>query len=177
MGSEMCIRDSSWGVRYGVGAPTTDLQPPVDDPNASYQFFWTPSLMERGDGTTYGIFMVMNHFRRTGTDHKEICGTVEYPDGTVERMVGIDPELRYDPRNRRLQGGRVHCTMADGTTRTLLVEVVSDTGFHLGAGLYFGFDGHHHGAWRGEMHIDGERIDDCSPVSYTHLTLPTNREV
>jgi hypothetical protein len=23
--------------------------------------------------------------------------------------------------------------------------VLSDTGFHLGAGLYFGFDGHYHG--------------------------------
>ena len=33
----------------------------------------------------------------------------------------------------------------------LEVEVVSDTGFHLGAGLYFGFDGHHHGEWRGEL--------------------------
>ena len=40
--------------------------------------------------------------------------------------------------------------------------MVSDTGFHLGAGLYFGFDGHHHGEWRGELHVDGERIDDCS---------------
>ena len=149
------------------GAFATALEPRYDVNRrlfrmAAYQFFWTPSLMERGDGTTYGILIVMNHFCRTGTDHKEICGTVEYPDGTVERMVGIDPELRYDPRNRRLQGGRCIALMADGTTRTLLVEVVSDTGFHLGAGLYFGFDGHHHGAWRGEMHIDGERIDDCS---------------
>jgi hypothetical protein len=23
-------------------------------------------------------------------------------------------------------------------------------------------DGHHHGEWRGELHVDGERIDDCS---------------
>ena len=38
---------------------------------------------------------------------------------------------------------------------------MSDTGFHLGAGLYFGFDGHHHGEWRGELHVDGERIADC----------------
>ena len=52
--------------------------------------------------------------------------------------------------------------MEDGSTRTLEVEVVSDTGFHLGTGLYFGFDGHHHGEWRGELHADGERIADCS---------------
>ena len=52
--------------------------------------------------------------------------------------------------------------MADGSARTLQVEVVSDTGFHLGTGLYFGFDGHHHGEWRGELHVDGERIADCT---------------
>lgn len=31
----------------------------------------------------------------------------------------------------------------------------------LGAGLDFGFDGHHHGEWRGPLHIDGEYIADC----------------
>ena len=39
---------------------------------------------------------------------------------------------------------------------------MGDTGFHLGAGLYFGFDGHHHGEWRGELHVDGEHIADCT---------------
>ena len=34
--------------------------------------------------------------------------------------------------------------------------------FHLGAGLYFGFDGHHHGEWRGEYHEDGEYFADCT---------------
>ena len=38
---------------------------------------------------------------------------------------------------------------------------LSDTGVQLGAGLYFGFDGHHHGEFRGELHVDGERIADC----------------
>ena len=40
--------------------------------------------------------------------------------------------------------------------------MVSDTGFHLGAGLYFGLDGHHHGEWRGDLHVDGEHIPDCA---------------
>jgi len=155
-------RDHSWGVRYGVGADRTDLEPAAEDPNGSYHFFWTPSLLERPDGAPYGVFMVMNHFRRTGIDSKATWGMIEHPDGSVERMVDIVPELAYDPVNRRLRGGRVHCTMADGSTRTLQVEVVSDTGFHLGTGLYFGFDGHHHGEWRGDLHVEGERIDDCS---------------
>ena len=38
---------------------------------------------------------------------------------------------------------------------------MGDTGVHLGAGLYFGLDGHHHGEFRGELHVDGERIADC----------------
>jgi len=27
------------------------------------------------------------------------------------------------------------------------------TGFHLGTGLYFGFDGARHGQWRGALHV------------------------
>ena len=49
-----------------------------------------------------------------------------------------------------------------GASRTLQIETVSDTGFHLGAGLYFGFDGHHHGEWRGELAVDGEHIANCA---------------
>ena len=31
-----------------------------------------------------------------------------------------------------------------------------------GTGLYFGWNGHHHGEWRGALHVEGERIADCS---------------
>lgn len=156
-------RDHSWGVRYGIGQEVQGLQPrPEPSPDDTYHFFWTPSYLERPDGSPYGIFMVMNHFRRPSFDQKSTFGVIEHPDGRVEQMVDIVPELTYDPVNRRLRGGRVHCTMRDGSTRTLEVEVVSDTGFHLGTGLYFGFDGHHHGDWRGVLHVEGERIDDCS---------------
>jgi hypothetical protein len=106
--------------------------------------------------------MVFSHSTRTGLDVKETFGRIEHPDGRQEAMVDITPELSYDPVNRRLRGGKVHCRMRDGSSRTLLVEVVSDTGFHLGMGLYFGFDGHFHGEWRGAEHVDGERISDCS---------------
>jgi hypothetical protein len=153
-------RDHSWGVRYGIGQPLADVEP--REAIGNYHFFWTPSYLERPDGSAYGIFMVFNHFRRPGSEHRQMWGLIEHPDGRVENMVEIVPELTYDPANRRLLGGKVHCTMEDGTTRTLGVEVVSDTGFHLGTGLYFGFDGHHHGEWRGALHMDGERIDDCS---------------
>src|SRR3954453_15233773 len=155
-------RDHSWGVRYGIGQPRTDVEPQTDDPNAAFHFFWTPSYLERPDGTSYGLFMVFQHQRGTGYDTKLTWGMVEHPDGRVERMTDIVPELAYHPVNRRMLGGRVHCTMADGSLRTLQVDVLGDTGFHLGSGLYFGFDGHHHGDWRGALHVDGERIADCS---------------
>lgn len=54
--------------------------------------------------------------------------------------------------------------MADGSLRPLMIETLSDTGFHLGAGLYFRFDGNCHGGWRGKLHADGERILDCTTL-------------
>ena len=56
----------------------------------------------------------------------------------------------------------IRATTGDGVTRELAIEVLDDTGIQLGAGLYFGFDGHHHGEWRGEHHVDGEHIADCT---------------
>ena len=49
----------------------------------------------------------------------------------------------------------------------LALEAIGDTGFHLGAGLYFGWQGHHHGEWRGELVVDGERLADCSDPDLT----------
>jgi hypothetical protein len=63
-----------------------------------------------------------------------------HPEG---RAIGVDEAVvvaSSDPVVR-LGGGQVHCTTDDRTTRTPQVEVLSDTGFHLGAGLYFGFEG------------------------------------
>ena len=74
----------------------------------------------------------------------------------------MDPDLRYDTKNRRILGGTLNFTMADGSSRPVTVEAIGDTGIHLGVGLYFGFDGHHHGEWRGALHVDGEHIPDCT---------------
>ena len=84
------------------------------------------------------------------------------PTAGSSRGRDLEPELQFDPVNRRLLGGHIAATTSDGTTRVLEIDVVSETGFHLGAGLYFGFDGHHHGEWRGDLNIDGERIENCA---------------
>ena len=156
-------RDHSWGVRYDVGLPPQDLEPGDPLAGLSFRMIWSPIAMERPDGSRYGLFLHYQIFQGPGFVHKHVVmGGVESPDGGHVPFVDIEPELGFDPVTRRLRGGRIHAAAADGSVRTLGVEVVSDTGFHLGAGLYFGFDGHHHGEWRGDLVVDGERIADCT---------------
>lgn len=158
----VATRDHSWGVRYDVGVPPTDVDPTDPLEGLSFLMFWCPSLLHTADGSPYGLFFHLIEVSAPGFVHAQAIGGFEYPDGTVQAIVAINPEVGFDPDNRRLLGGRVHFTMADGSTRTIGMEVVGDTGFHLGAGLYFGFDGHHHGEWRGALHVDGEHLPDCS---------------
>lgn len=156
-------RYHSWGVRYDVGLPPQDLEPGDPLAGLSFRMIWSPIAMERPDGSRYGLFLHYQIFQGPGFVHKHVVmGGVESPDGGHVPFVDIEPELGFDPVTRRLRGGRIHAAAADGSVRTLGVEVVSDTGFHLGAGLYFGFDGHHHGEWRGDLVVDGERIADCT---------------
>lgn len=156
-------RDHSWGVRYDVGVPPSDIEGAGAEipPGVGFMMLWSPVLMERPDGSRYGLHLHMTHFTMAGFDQKRVMSAVEHADGTREEIHGLVPNLQFNPNNRRLQGGTIEATMADGTRRPLHVEVLSDTGVHLGAGLYFGFDGHHHGEFRGELHVDGEYIADC----------------
>ncbi len=155
-------RDHSWGVRYDVGTPPTDVDPfdPVSE--MDFQMIWCPVLMEEPDGSRWGLFLHVVDLEGFGHTQHTVTGAIEHPDGTVERIADIRPDLAYDRTNRRLLGGEVHVTMEDGTKRHFGLEVPTATGFHLGAGLYFGWQGHHHGEWRGELHVDGERLLDCT---------------
>ncbi|MFB8007125.1 hypothetical protein [Nocardia sp. NPDC056000] len=156
-------RDHSWGVRYDVGQPRPDVQAMELPPEVSFRMIWAPALLERPDGSRYGIHLHYQIVEVTGYSSKTVMGGLQYPDGRTVRWRDLTPELRFDPDNRRLLGGRVHATDVEGGTRTLEIEVVSDTGFHLGAGLYHGFEGRYHGEWQGPgTHLDGEWIADCS---------------
>jgi hypothetical protein len=156
-------RDHSWGVRVPqVGAPLVDLEPTRPLDGVLFQLIWCPVLMRRSDGVPYGLHLHYQISQAVGFVHKRVEGAIEHPDGRRDQIVDLVPALDFDPRNRRLRGGTVDATLADGTTRRLRLEAVSETGFHLGAGLYFGFDGHHHGEWRGKLHVDGERIANCA---------------
>jgi hypothetical protein len=154
-------RDHSWGTRFDVGLPQADVEQVDALAGVSFRMIWSPIAMRRDDGSRYALLLHYQIATGPGFLHKVVMGGVEHPDGRTEPFTDLDPALRFDPHNRRLLGGTVDATTADGT-RTLSIDAVSDTGFHLGAGLYFGFDGHHHGEWRGELVVEGERIDDCS---------------
>lgn len=154
-------RDHSWGLRYGVGIDPPDLMPGIDASQFPMQFLWSPMRFTRPDGSHYAIhhfYLAVNVPGVAKTFH----ASLEHPDGSVEYFADMEPELRFDSCNRRLLGGSLQFVHQDGRKRRLEVRVISDTGLHLGPGLYFGFDGHYHGEWRGALHTDGEFIADCS---------------
>ena len=153
-------RDHSWGVRYDVGQPATDIEQVDMLDGLNFTMFWCPMLLERPDGSRYGLFFHLVQVDAPGLLHKVVTGGVEHPDGRFEPFIDVRPEVRYDPVTRRMLGGQVHLAGADGAARTITLEVPTDTGFHLGAGGYFGWQGHHHGDWRGPLHVDSERLAD-----------------
>ena len=139
-------RDHSWGVRYDVGVPPPDMQPrPAIPPGVGFMMIWSPVLMEREDGSRYALHLHFTRFEAPGFQQRMTTAGIEHPDGRREEIALIEPALEFDPVNRRLRGGKLQCVLADGSERPLEIEVLGDTGVHLGAGLYFGFDGHHHG--------------------------------
>jgi hypothetical protein len=125
--------------------------------------------MERPDGSRYGLFFNVAKTVFPGFMQKNVTALIEETDGTVTHMADVEQDFTYDTSNRRLKGGNILATMSDGSARTFGVEVLGDTGFHLGAGLYFGWNGHHHGEWRGPLVIEGERIADCTTPENARL--------
>ncbi|MBA2607899.1 MAG: hypothetical protein H0U92_03070 [Actinobacteria bacterium] len=126
---------------------------------------WSPVLMERPDGTRYGIHTYYQRHGIGGWQRIELQGGIEHPDGRREPWAALVPRAEVRDDNRRLSSATFDFTMTDGSARPITVTAVGDTGFHLGTGLYFGFDGHWHGEWRGDLHVDGEHVDDCTEPS------------
>jgi len=159
-----CWRDHSWGVRLDVGAPPTDLRPARDFgerrfEDSKFLLNWSPLLLERPDGSRYEYHY---YLQIRGDEVFYFSGYRNHADGRQERIARARPELRYVDENRRLLGGRIHFDMLNGETATVEVEVQGESGFYLGPALYLGFDGKKHGNWRGELHLDGERIADMT---------------
>ncbi len=156
-------RDHSWGVRYQVGTPPEDLVPTKPAPDGVRTLvLWSPVVCERPDGSRYALHWYYQRHGLGDWSRIEMQGGVEHPDGRREPFVALVPDLRFRDDTRRFEGGTLTMTMADGSPRPLTLTAVSDTGFHLGTGLYHGFDGMSHGQWRGKLHVDGEHFADCS---------------
>lgn len=161
-------RDRSWGVRYGIGKPLDDLEETSMPEGTAGMFVWMPVTMARPDGRPFTLFVYYQNYRGPGWSTGSARGSVELPDGRIRAFADVVPSLEFRDDNRRLTGGTIDVVMADGSSRTYRVEPVSATGFHLGAGLYGGFEGHFHGEFRGPLHVDGEHIADCHTVEVAH---------
>lgn len=161
-------RDRSWGVRYGVGLPPDDLEPTPTPPGTAGLTIWMPVTMRAGGGEPYGLFLYYQRYRGPGWSTGGVQGGIERSEGRRIPLRDAVPELRFDDANRRLVGGTVRLVLADDEERTFRVTPASSTGFHLGTGLYGGFDGHVHGEWRGALHVDGEHIERCDDVEVAH---------
>ncbi len=62
-------------------------------------------------------------------------------------------------------GATIDCELEDGTARHFRIDAVGDTRSCLGAAVYYGFDGHYHGEFRG----------DWSSTVNASTTPPTQR--
>jgi hypothetical protein len=155
-------RDRSWGVRYQVGVPIEDVEATPQPEGTAGLVIWMPVTMFKADGgSPYGLFTYFQRYAGPGWSTGSAQGAIELRTGRRLPFSVIEPSLEFDDATRRLTSGSIRYVLADGTEKVLTVRPVSDTGFHLGTGLYAGFDGHHQGEWRGDLVVDGERIDAC----------------
>lgn len=152
------FRDHSWGVRMDVGEPAPDVFK-KERLKGDFLLTWSPMWMQRADGSMYEIHHYLQWVDGAVT---YFSGFENHADGTQTPLYGLQDDLKYDPVNRRLLGGKMTFDAGWGQTRTIEIEPVSDIGFHLGTGLYFGFKGQRHGSWQGPLHLDGERYADVS---------------
>jgi hypothetical protein len=154
-------RDRSWGVRYGVGAPTPDIAPSPMPAGGTGYVLWFPVSCSRPDGTPFGLHFYYQRFGFGGRSRLTFEGGIEHADGKRDEFVAARPDLRFDDSTRRFQGGTISATLADGTDIEYRLSPVSETGFLLAAGLYGGYDCQYHGQWRGPSHLEGDHYPDC----------------
>ena len=157
----VATRDRSWGVRYHVGKPLTDIIPAEIPKEVSIYALWFPAHCKRLDGTSYGLHFYYQQYSAFGFEHHSFQGGVEHPNGHRDRFIKGTPDLRFDDRTRRIIGGTFTASDESGKEYTYTITPVSDTGFHLATALYGGYEDHWHGEWRGDLHVEGEYVDDC----------------
>lgn len=152
------VRDHSWGLRPGTGERITGMLPDLR-PSRSF-LTWMPAVLQRPDGSEYSLFVFLESKDFRGDEHYRWQAEQVETDGSTTRFAGAYQNLQFQDDNKRLLGGTITLVTRDGTTRELRVAPVSDTGFHLGTGGYFGWDGKAAGMFSKEHTLSGEKITD-----------------
>jgi len=168
-------RDHSWGQRLDVGAHSPDVRPSSDFGDAKFGegefvLLWSPFMLTapNGDKHAYHFYFMAKQGRIFYSS-----GYRNHPDGRQEKVARVRPELTFNDVGRRLLGGKVHFDMMQGGTHTVEIAVAGPTAVHLGPGLYLGFDGKKHGAWKGPLEVEGEKFDDYTDL----ITLKRMRQL
>ncbi|MEP5569515.1 MAG: hypothetical protein ABJN62_16860 [Halioglobus sp.] len=160
--SWVATRDKSWGIRPMVGMPAEDLEPDYHQYIPQALAIWNPIVFLDSGGANYAFHHYYLQFSGPGFSHQRIQGGFENDSGQIEKVVAMEPKLRFDSPSKRLQEGEFLFHMEDGGERLLKFKKLSETGFYLGSGHYHGGDGHHHGSWRGPLHVDGDHVKNAS---------------
>jgi hypothetical protein len=154
------FRDHSWGIRRNVGADAPDIRKPSRAlQDTDYRMHWSPMVFRKPDGEWYEL---MYHLQDTSRSAIYSSGHLNQADGSQVEAWRIRPDVTFDQTTRRLIGGTIAIDLKNGEQRVIEIEPMSDTGFHLGTGLYMEFEGKHHGAYMGKHHVEGEHIADCA---------------
>ena len=149
------FRNHSWGYQAGrggprlYGAPLVGVQRRVPGVRQWVLF----------DMPDHGGFWFVDPSGRKASGK----GAIMLPDRSVP-VVDVQSDLQFYEGGRRLRGGTVRLTDADGVQREYTVE---DLGwvYTQGGGYFGGFDdGLGQGVYRGDLHVEGEVWDVSHPT-------------
>jgi hypothetical protein len=161
--STFAVRDHSWGIRQHVGVPAPDHRDESQIP-PGYRFMmtWAPALLTLPDGRHFQAHLAQWTAEGPGQNKVVTSARVIEPDGRQLRAVHVTTSHAFEPATRLAMGATIDCELEDGTARRFRIDAVGDTRSCLGPGLYYGFDGHYHGEYRGRLVVDGERLDNTA---------------
>ena len=152
------FRNHSWGYQAGRGGPRLYGAPVTGAPRR------TPGVRQwvLFDMPGYGGFYFVDPSGRKASGK----GVIMMPERSVP-VVDVVHDLDFYEGGRRLRGGSVQLTDADGTERAFAIE---DLGwvYTQGGGYFGGFDdGLGQGVYRGDYHVEGEIWDVSHPTNIT----------
>ena len=185
MGSEMCIRDSSWTESGDLSNARRYLTGSGASSSSALAFGGTPpgtaGYTEQFDGSSWSDKNVMNR-APAGVSSEYMGGA-----GTVTATIAFGGGEGSPQTNR--------CETFDGTNWTEIAEINTTRSYIAGVGdstSALAISGYtttasnvveqwNGSAWTEIAEVNTARFNagasGATPVSYTRLTLPTNREV